>query len=110
MNIKPRITTIMGGVIVSMALTTAPALADQHFAFGKRNGDSHVYDYAKVLSVKPIVRYVTIETPVRECWEETRHYTVERRPNTAGSAGRTVPRTTGPRSLAWSRPRWSRTP
>ena len=86
MNLKPRITTILGGVIVSMALTATPALADQHYAFGKRHGDSHVYDYAKVLSVKPIVRYVTVETPVRECWEETRHYTVERRPNTAGGA------------------------
>ena len=35
------------------------------------------YDYAKVISAEPIVRYVTVSTPVRECWEETRYYTVD---------------------------------
>jgi uncharacterized protein YcfJ len=36
------------------------------------------FDYAKVISAQPIVNYVTVKTPVRECWEETRHYTVDR--------------------------------
>jgi len=34
-----------------------------------------VYDYAKVVSSKPIVRYVNVKTPVRECWEDTEYYT-----------------------------------
>ena len=36
------------------------------------------YDYARVISSEPIVRYVTVNTPVRECWQETEYYTVER--------------------------------
>jgi uncharacterized protein YcfJ len=36
------------------------------------------YDYARVISSEPIIRYVTVNTPVRECWEETEYYTVER--------------------------------
>jgi uncharacterized protein YcfJ len=47
-----------------------------------------VYDYADVVSVRPIVRYVTVTTPVRECWQDTEYYTADRRP--AGSAGSTL--------------------
>jgi uncharacterized protein YcfJ len=47
-----------------------------------------VYDYAEVISARPIVRYVTVTTPVRECWQETEYYTVDSRP--AGSAGSTL--------------------
>jgi uncharacterized protein YcfJ len=36
------------------------------------------YDYARVISSEPIIRYVTVNTPVRECWQETEYYTVER--------------------------------
>ena len=46
------------------------------------------YDYAKVLSAQPVIRYVTVKTPVRECWEETEYYTVDPRP--AGGAGSTL--------------------
>ena len=34
-----------------------------------------VYDYAKVISSQPILRYVTVKTPVRECWQDTEYYT-----------------------------------
>ncbi len=37
-----------------------------------RGGDGYQYDYARVLQVEPIVRYVTVETPVRECYQVTR--------------------------------------
>ncbi len=37
-----------------------------------------MYDYARVISSEPIVNYVTVSTPVRECWEETQYYTVDR--------------------------------
>lgn len=36
------------------------------------------YDYARVISSEPIVRYVTVKTPVRECWQDTEYYTVDR--------------------------------
>ncbi len=36
-----------------------------------------VYDYAKVVSAQPIVDYVTVRRPVRECWEEMEYYTVD---------------------------------
>ncbi|MGI9220076.1 MAG: glycine zipper 2TM domain-containing protein [Woeseiaceae bacterium] len=43
-----------------------------------------VYDYAKVVSVTPIVRYVTVKTPVKECWEDVEYYTVNNRPPNEG--------------------------
>ncbi|HNP35570.1 MAG TPA: glycine zipper 2TM domain-containing protein [Woeseiaceae bacterium] len=44
------------------------------------------YDYAKVISVDPIRRFVTVRTPVRECWQEEERYVVERAaPGTAAS-------------------------
>ena len=39
-----------------------------------------IYDYADVISAKPIVRYVTVTTPVKECWEDVEYYTVNERP------------------------------
>jgi len=36
------------------------------------------YDYARVISAEPIIRYVTVTTPVRECWQDTEYYTVDR--------------------------------
>jgi uncharacterized protein YcfJ len=44
------------------------------------------YDYARVLSAEPIVRYVTVKTPVRECFEDVEYYTVRRdRPGVGAS-------------------------
>ena len=46
-----------------------------------------VYDYAKVVSAQPIVRTVTVKTPVREWWQETQYYsTYERRRGSIGLA------------------------
>ena len=43
-------------------------------AFADRYGSGPIYDYAHVISARPIVRYVTIKTPVRECWRDTEYY------------------------------------
>jgi len=48
-------------------------LATPAFADGRAS-----YDYAKVLSSEPIVRYVTYTRPVRDCWQDTESYTVHR--------------------------------
>lgn len=61
------------------------AVAVSSSGYAKRSGP--VYDYAQVVSVSPVVRYVTITTPVKECWQDTEYYTVYNRPRgTAGSA------------------------
>jgi uncharacterized protein YcfJ len=60
------------------------ALADQD---GYRRAGP-VYDYADVISSKPIVRYVTVTTPVRECWDDVEYYTVNHRP--PGVGGKTL--------------------
>lgn len=41
-------------------------------------GSSPQYDYARVLSSEPIIRYVNVRTPVRECWQDVEYYTVDR--------------------------------
>lgn len=44
------------------------------------------YDYARVLSVQPIISYVKVKTPVRECYQDVEYYTVDRRaPGTGAS-------------------------
>ena len=44
------------------------------------------YDYARVLSSEPIIRYVNVRTPVRECWQDVEYYSVDRRaPGTGAS-------------------------
>ena len=48
--------------------------------------DRAVYDYAKVISAQPMVRYVTVKTPVRECWEELQYYSVDTRPRNSGGS------------------------
>ena len=66
MNTKTRIATLALGAM----LLGSNAWAD--------HGNRAQYDYAKVLSAEPIVNYVTVTTPVRECWEEMQYYTVDR--------------------------------
>ncbi len=56
----------------------APATAGGHGYGHKRSGP--VYDYARVISSQPVVRYVTVKTPVEECWEDVEYYTVNERP------------------------------
>jgi uncharacterized protein YcfJ len=57
-------------------------------AYGHQRHRGAQYDYAPVISAEPIIRYVTVKTPVRECWTETRYVEVEHRRhrNTGGSA------------------------
>jgi len=83
MNIRTWINTVGTAAVLSISLAALPAQAGG-YAY-TRHVDSHArYDYARVLSAEPIIRYVTVTTPVRECWEETRYYTVENEPRGAG--------------------------
>ena len=62
----------------AMLLGTSTATFADHDYRTARN-DRGQYDYARVISAEPIVNYVTVTTPVRECWQETQYYTVDRR-------------------------------
>lgn len=74
MNVKSRTSLLLA----TATLVSAPALAD--YDDGRYGRPGAQYDYAQVLSAEPIVRYVTVTTPVRECWQETREYAVDRYP------------------------------
>lgn len=45
-----------------------------------------VYDTAQVLSSQPVIRYVTVTTPERECWQDTQTYTVNQRVPGSGAS------------------------
>ena len=69
MNTKTRIASLALGAM----LLGSNAWADHDHRDGRAQ-----FDYAKVISAEPIVNYVTVTTPVRECWEEMQYYTVDR--------------------------------
>ncbi len=72
---------IAGLAAATLLLTFSTGASADH---SRRSGP--IYDYAKVISAEPIVRYVKVRTPVRECWQETEYYTTyERPPGVAGS-------------------------
>ena len=83
MNRKSWIATVSGLAIASLVLVVGPANASD-YAYSKSRNNA-VYDYAKVLSVTPAIRYVTVTTPVKECWEDVERYSVrDRAPRQAG--------------------------
>lgn len=82
MNIKPWITTISGVVVASLAFAASPAFAEHNNYVTRKP----VYDYARVISAEPIVRYVTVTNPVKECWSDVEYYTVDHRPRRAAGS------------------------
>ena len=70
-----RLTAGISALLLIMA--SGSVLADHDYRGARKAGA--LYDYAKVISSQPIVNYVTVKTPVRECWEEMQYYTVDRR-------------------------------
>jgi len=72
MNSKPKLAALASA---AMLLGTS-AFAEHDYPAGRNDRAS--YDYAQVVSAQPIVNYVTVKTPVRECWQETQYYTVDR--------------------------------
>jgi uncharacterized protein YcfJ len=63
-NAMKRVSTGLAAVALLSVISTQAAAAQ--------------YDYARVISAEPIVRMVTVNTPVRECWQDTEYYTVNR--------------------------------
>jgi uncharacterized protein YcfJ len=86
MRLKSRITTISSLAIASLVLFASAANASpKTYNHGRTKA---VYDYARVLSVEPVVRYVTVTTPVKECWDDVRTYSTHH--YNSGKAGKTL--------------------
>ena len=81
MKTKSKLTALASAVM--LLGTSAAAFADNQNGRGR-----DLYDYAQVISSQPIVNYVTVKTPVQECWEETEYYSVAR--PAGGVAGGTI--------------------
>ena len=64
-------------VTAAMLMSTSTVVFADHDYRVARNSQA-IYDYARVISSEPIINYVTVSTPVRECWQETQYYTVDR--------------------------------
>lgn len=97
MNSNYRIKTFVTAIALATLTFAGTALADHDrgnygatavSTNGYANGRSvrPQYDYARVVSSEPIIRYVTVATPVRQCWMDTEYYTVNRRPASAGGS------------------------
>ncbi len=86
MNSKSRITTITSIAIASLVLVISPANAAGNATFHANT--KAVYDYARVVSVEPVIRYVTVTTPVKECWDDVQTYST--RNYQPGRAGKTL--------------------
>ncbi len=73
-------------IVVTGLTAAAAALAAPPPWSNSRHNRSHYedYDYARIVHVEPIVHRVRIETPRRECWDETRY--VESRPHISDPA------------------------
>ena len=84
MNSKRKLAALLSAAM--LLGTSASALAD--YEYRPARADRAQYAYAQVTSAEPIVNYVTVKTPIRECWEETQYYTVDRRRQ--GNAGGTL--------------------
>jgi uncharacterized protein YcfJ len=67
---KARGLLVLVGVlgVTGVALATPPPYSNSRY-----NRASSEYDYATVTHVEPIVRQVRIETPRRECYDDTRY-------------------------------------
>lgn len=72
---------LFASITASSLMFAGTALADDH----RRSGNAQ-YDYAQVISAEPIIRYVTVKTPVRECWQDTEIVT-ERRGHNRNAGG-----------------------
>jgi uncharacterized protein YcfJ len=62
---------VLGVLGTAATASAAPPRPAPHHHHG---GPAHTqYEYARVVDVDPIVRQVRVETPRRECWDETRY-------------------------------------
>ena len=86
MKTKSRIADVTRLALASLVLVAGQGSAADYAS--NSAGHGAVYGYAMVIEVTPVVRHVTVTTPVKECWEEAAYYT-QTRPD-ARRAGKTL--------------------
>ena len=62
---------LIGSILSGAVLMAAAAHADPAWRDDDARGDG--YDYARVIDVDPIARQVRVDTPRRECYQETQY-------------------------------------
>jgi uncharacterized protein YcfJ len=90
MNTNLKLKIAVAGLLACVAGTAAASSP----------GRSGGVDYARVVAVSPIVQRVRIETPARECWQETEYQTIRHEtrsygPGRGGSVNTAVPTLAG---------------
>ncbi|MEL7539130.1 MAG: glycine zipper 2TM domain-containing protein [Pseudomonadota bacterium] len=88
MSFKANPGLLLGSALLGLASIATPAAADPSRAYG-HSATQVTYDYARVLSATPIVRQVEVQTPVRECYQETVERRTHRNP-VAANPGRAI--------------------
>jgi uncharacterized protein YcfJ len=78
---------ILSSLASGAVLLSATAFADSPYR--SDSYDSEGYDYARVVDVDPLTRQVRIDTPRRECYEQTR-YRDDNPAQRRGTAGSTI--------------------
>jgi uncharacterized protein YcfJ len=79
--------TLKTTIAVVILIVAGTASADHKNHGQKQYRDSHrqdLFEYAKVVDVRPIYREVEVSRPVRECWEEPVYHTRDHYPKSAG--------------------------
>lgn len=77
--------SILGALLIGPSLSLADHRDNDRYATRDRGR----HDYAQVVDVDPIVRYVRVKTPHRVCWDEVR-YDRPRRANRRSATGSTI--------------------
>ncbi len=75
---------LVGIAAVAAIVFSGTAMANSKYKFRDRSYSE--YDYARVVDVEPVLRYVTVTTPRRECWEEEVAVPSRYRGNPSGAA------------------------
>lgn len=78
-------TAIPAGLAIAL-LTSQTAMADPQRVLSRGYQAQDEYRYARVIDVKPLIRTVAVEIPVRECYEQPVRYNSRR----DASVGRTI--------------------
>ena len=79
--------TLQTTIAIAILVLAGSASAGHKNQGHKQYGDSprqDLFEYAKVVDVRPIYREVQVSTPVRECWEEPVYHTENHYPKSAG--------------------------
>jgi len=66
--------------VIVLIFANAAGAANNGHGYKKHNYKPRhdLYEYARVTNVQPIYREVEVSRPVRECWQDTEYYTVDR--------------------------------